>query len=405
MGAAASVGGQWNQSDIDRIRSVLSEIDTDKLTNLEEAKDQIRRLRRIIREKTLSDKDRIEEEVKEIRSVFTKIHDDSENIWDTYEKRETVGFGLCGAVFVVQEKSTKQKFAMKSVYKKHLKLLSDFRSEIKLLSTLDHPNVIKLYEAWETKKQIFIILEYCDGGDLFDSLAENDSYSENDAAHLFRQMLRAIHYCHEHANITHRDIKLENFLFCNSGKNDGSTQDQVLKLIDFGLSKKFVSNGIARMRSTVGTSYYVAPEVLRKRPYTNKCDMWSLGVVLFMLLSGKSPFLADTEAEILNAAIRADVQFVRVSLSLSFSLSSQHFVLQVPEDWEGVSESAKSLVRSLLVLDAEKRPTASEALKHPWLRDSASPFPIKPKSVIYDSLKEFSSFSMFKKSRHRYDCI
>ena len=97
-----------------------------------------------------------------------------------------------------------------------------------------------------------------------------------------------------------------------------------------------------------------------------------------MLRSGKSPFLADTEAEILNAAIRADIQFV-------------------PEDWEGVSESAKNLVRSLLVLDAEKRPTASEALKHPWLRDSASPFPIKPKSVIYDSLKEFSSFSMFKK--------
>ena len=168
---------------------------------------------------------------------------------------------------------------------------------------------------------------------------------------------------------------MENFLFCKSGNG---TQDQVLKLIDFGLSKRFVSNGIARMRSTVGTSYYVAPEVLRKRPYTNKCDMWSLGVVLFMLLSGKSPFLADTEAEILNAAIRADVQFV-------------------PEDWVGVSESAKNLVCSLLVLDPEKRPTASEALNHPWLRDSASPFPLKPKSIIYDSLKEFSSFSMFKK--------
>ncbi len=121
MGAAASVGGQWNQSDIDRIRSVLREIDDDKLTSLEEAKRQISRLRRILQERVEKREeeaeDRIEEvEVKEIRSVFTKIHGDSENIWDTYEKRETVGFGLCGAVYVVQEKSTKQKFAMKSVY-------------------------------------------------------------------------------------------------------------------------------------------------------------------------------------------------------------------------------------------------------------------------------------------------
>jgi len=233
---------EYDEKDIDEIRKILYEERGDEENLLSETKDRIQRVRQFLRTRVVKegDEEQTQEVVKEIRSAFTKIHDESENIWDTYEKKETVGFGLCGAVFVVKEKSTGQKFAMKSVLKKHLKLLSDFRSEIKLLTTLDHPNVIKLYEAWETKKRIFIILEYCDGGDLFDSLAENDSYSEQDAAHIFRQMLRAIHYCHEHAGITHRDIKLENFLFCNrnSSSHCNDPQDQVLKLIDFGLSKR-----------------------------------------------------------------------------------------------------------------------------------------------------------------------
>eukprot|EP00939_MAST-03C_sp_MAST-3C-sp1_P002116 g2116.t1 len=344
---------------------------------------------------------RKDEEPASFKSRMIKYHKNGDSIWKRYRKKETVGFGLCGAVQVVEDRMTGRRFACKSVLKKYVKLIHDLRSEIRLLQSLDHPNIIKMYEAWESKKHVYLVLELAEGGDLFDNLATNESYSEKDAAHIFRQMLSAINYCHERG-VTHRDIKLENFLFCKtksstdaegveSADSSGSEEDEddnndrestncsLLKLIDFGLSKRHVGCGIARMRSTVGTSYYVAPEVLSRRAYDNKCDMWSLGVVLFMLLSGKSPWLGESEPEILKAVAKGNYVFVET-------------------DWYGVSESAKDLVKKLLHVNPKERLSALEALQHPWMRNENSPDPLHaPELDVFNSLKEFSKFSELKK--------
>jgi len=302
-------------------------------------------------------------------------------IWKKYKPGRKLGAGLCGEVMGVTDIITGREYACKSVPKKHIKgekLIQDLRKEIQLLQTLDHPNIIKMYEAWETDKHIYIILELATGGDLFENLMEASSYSEATAAHIFRQMLRAIQYCHE-TGISHRDIKLENFLFC---KPDDKGKPS-LKLIDFGLSKRFVGSGITRMRSTVGTTYYVAPEVLKRKPYTSQCDMWSLGVVLFMLLTGKSPWPGVSEPEILMDVSQGRYCFME-------------------DDWKSITSDAKDLVVRLLNMNYDERLTAVQALQHPWMRDTSA-LQTEPLSSKLDgmkvlkALKEFSGFGELKK--------
>lgn len=304
-------------------------------------------------------------------------------IWKKYKQGKRLGAGLCGEVMKVTDMITKREYACKSVPKKHVrgdKLINDLRKEIQLLQTLDHPNIIKMYEAWETVDHIYIILELASGGDLFENLMEANSYSEPTSAHIFRQMLRAIQYCHE-AGISHRDIKLENFLFCKSEDDQDKTKP-TLKLIDFGLSKRFVGGGIMRMRSTVGTTYYVAPEVLKRKPYTSQCDMWSLGVVLFMLLTGKSPWPGVSEPEILMDVSQGRYCFME-------------------DDWQNISSSAKNLVIQLLNMNPLERLDAVKALKHPWLSRSHSIVRQASSAIdgmkVIKSLKEFSGFGELKK--------
>lgn len=401
MGAAASVSGgsKISAEQILRAKTVLQR---ENDGTLECSKEIIREMRKILRD-NISEKKTTGTNIKvpsileppSFKSRMIVYHNkDGDNIWEKYKKRNTVGFGLCGAVHVVEDRRTGQRFACKSVLKKYVKLIHDLRSEIKMLQTLDHPNIIKMYEAWESKKHVYLILELAEGGDLFDNLMRNESYSEKDAALIFRQMLSAIQYCHENG-VTHRDIKLENFLFCktpsdhdedndsiSSSEDDedgGNTSEGTLKLIDFGLSKRFIGSGIARMRSTVGTSYYVAPEVLKKKQYGNECDMWSLGVVLFMLLSGKSPWLADTEPAILSAVVNGKYVFVE-------------------SDWVGISDSARDLVKKLLCIDPNTRLTATQALAHPWMKEKKSQQPLRaPEINVFESLKNFSGFSELKK--------
>jgi calcium-dependent protein kinase len=157
---------------------------------------------------------------------------------------------------------------------------------------IDHPNVIKLYEIFEDKRYIYLVMEMCSGGELFDriyeKINEHKTYTEKEAARIFKQMMTAICHCHSN-KICHRDLKPENLLFLNKSDED-------LKVIDFGLSRVFGEKDHI-MHTKVGTAYYVSPEIL-KGDYDEKCDIWSSGVILYILLTGIPPFNGESDNDI-----------------------------------------------------------------------------------------------------------
>lgn len=272
---------------------------------------------------------------------------------DIYDTIRELGHGMSGRVYLVKHKVTGDLFALKCMDRSRLdpELLEYLRMEINVLQMVDHPNVIKLYEYLEDDKNLYLILEYCAGGELFDRLhAQRDSrYSETEASKLVFRMVAAVSYLH-HLGISHRDLKLENFIF------ESNEKDAALKLIDFGLAGKYATRtGIHRMQSLVGTPYYIAPEILNQPDigsggYTCAVDCWSLGVISYMLLSGTPPFKGKRDREVLQAVRRG-----------KYTLSGPN--------WDGrVSDLAKDFIRRLLVYNPAKRMTAEAALSHPWLQ-------------------------------------
>lgn len=219
--------------------------------------------------------------------------------------------------------------------------LENLRQEIRIMAQLDHPHIIRLHECFEDKKCIRLILELCTGGELLDRLHAQPAhkYNEQVACGYIHTMLTAISYLHEH-NIVHRDLKLENFLF------ESPSQDSQMKLIDFGLSQYFTENEI--IVSPVGTPYYVAPEVLTGA-YNNKCDVWSIGVIAFMLLSGTPPFYGKDDIGTLKSVKEGKLQF-----------DEKYF--------KSVSHTAKNFIQTCLTKKVSSRPTAKALLSHEWFQ-------------------------------------
>jgi calcium-dependent protein kinase len=228
--------------------------------------------------------------------------------------------------------------------------LAQLREEIFIMCQLDHPNIVRLEEVYESHSEIYLVQELCVGGELFDRLDEQPDYhyTEAECARLVKQMLSAVRYLHS-KGIIHRDLKLENFLFSSKAA------DSELKLIDFGLSKHFQFGEVHH--EAVGTPYTVAPEVI-EGSYDERCDIWAIGVISFLLLSGDPPFGGCGGPEPLWT-VRANI------LSCKYAFK--------PEDiWGLVSDKGKDFVRNMLVLDPKKRPTARIAQKDPWLKEWAS---------------------------------
>lgn len=169
------------------------------------------------------------------------------------DPKKVLGSGTYGMVFKAKKKGTKITRAIKQIPKKKVKNQERFQREIEIMSNLDHPNIIKLYETFEDDKNIYLVMEVCEGGELFDRIIERGFFSEVDARTIFTQIMQAINYCHS-KSISHRDLKPENFLFLT--KHD----DSPIKVIDFGLSKNFDHN--SAMTTKAGTPYYISPEVL-----------------------------------------------------------------------------------------------------------------------------------------------
>ena len=208
---------------------------------------------------------------------------------------------------------------------------------------MDHPSIARVIDIYEDKKKFYFVQEYMAGGGLFDSLIHNVGFTEHASAVLIKQILSAVAYLHS-KKIAHRDIKPENILFVS---NDALN----VKLLDFGNSRKMGEN--EAMSGVYGTAYYVAPEVLQGN-YTEKCDVWSVGVILYMLLSGNPPFNGRLDVEILNNVKQGSYEI-------------QGGV------WNEISDSAKNLIVKMLTLDPDQRITAAEALNHVWINDSIGP--------------------------------
>jgi calcium-dependent protein kinase len=228
--------------------------------------------------------------------------------------------------------------------------LQQLREEIFIMCQLDHPNIVRLEEVYESHSEIYLVQELCVGGELFDRLDEQPDYhyTEAECARLVKQMLCAVRYLHS-KGIIHRDMKLENFLFSSSAP------DSELKMIDFGLSKHFKFGEI--QHEAVGTPYTVAPEVIRGS-YDERCDIWAVGVIAFLLLSGDPPFGGCGGPEPL--------------LTVRSNILRGHYSFQPKEIWDLVSVQAKEFIKSLLVIEPYKRPTAREAQKNIWLKDWAN---------------------------------
>ncbi|KAF4699663.1 hypothetical protein FOZ63_002035 [Perkinsus olseni] len=214
-----------------------------------------------------------------------------------------------------------------------------------VMRMLDHPNIVKLYETFEDLRNVYLVMELCTGGELFERIAEVGNFTEKVAARLVRQMISPVYYMHSRG-VVHRDLKPENFMF----SNPRDVTEASLKIIDFGVSKRIAPGQVLRTRAC--TPYYVAPEVLSSK-YTNTCDMWSIGVIAYILLCGSPPFYGENEMEIIRRVRRGSFEF------------------DLPA-WTTVSTEAKDLIEKLLVLDPSRRLTAEQALHHPWI-DSLAP--------------------------------
>ncbi|CAN1343657.1 CDPK-related kinase 5 [Linum perenne] len=303
----------------------------------------------------------------------------SKHFGNKYELGDEVGRGhfgyTCAAKFKKGELKGQQ-VAVKVIPKAKMTTaiaIEDVRREVKILRALTgHNNLVQFYDAYEDTDNVYIVMELCEGGELLDKiLARGGKYSEDDAKIVMIQILNVVAYCHLQG-VVHRDLKPENFLFSTKD------EDSQLKAIDFGLSD-FVKPD-ERLNDIVGSAYYVAPEVLH-RSYSTEADVWSIGVIAYILLCGSRPFWARTESGIFRAVLKADPSFDEAP-------------------WPSLSPEARDFVKRLLNKDPRKRLTAAQALSHPWIKDS-NDVKVPLDILVFKLMKAYMRSSSLRKAALR----
>nr|XP_031535364.1 death-associated protein kinase 2 isoform X2 [Vicugna pacos] len=291
--------------------------------------------------------------------------------------------GFCGQFAIVKrcrEKSTGLEYAAKFIKKRQSQASrrgvcrEEIQREVSILRQVLHPNVITLHDVFENRTDVVLILELVSGGELFDFLAQKESLSEEEATRFIKQILDGVNYLHA-KKIAHFDLKPENIMLL-----DKNIPIPHIKLIDFGLAHE-IEDGV-EFKNIFGTPEFVAPEIVNYEPLGLEADMWSIGVITYILLSGASPFLGDTKQETL-ANITA----------VSYNFDEEFF--------SQTSELAKDFIRKLLVKETRKRLTIQEALSHPWItskgeirtpeQQKAEPAQLKTKRLREYTLKCHSS--------------
>lgn len=297
-------------------------------------------------------------------SVFSNVT--VQDFLERYEVGDTVGVGGFAVVKRGRDRETGEDVAIKVVDKsRYAAGDNSLEREIQVLLKVDHPNCIKLYDVYITPRKVYIVTELVSGGELLDRVTERGNYTEKEASAIIRQILKGVGYLHSHG-IVHRDLKLENMIF------QTDKDDSLIKIADFGLSKFFQAGTV--LSTMCGSPQYVAPEVLGVgdggSEYSPAVDMWSVGVVLFILISGYSPFDDDNDAVLFE------------------KIKSGNYDAEDPI-WENISAEGKSIVSKLLTVDSASRLSAEAALAHPWVQGTcfgsaaavAPPAPVAPEKA------------------------
>ncbi|KAH7427567.1 hypothetical protein KP509_10G049500 [Ceratopteris richardii] len=295
-----------------------------------------------------------------------------EDVRAFYTMGRELGRGQFGVTYMCTDKATAERLACKSISKRKLTNnddIEDVRREVQIMHHLTgQPNIVELKGAYEDKHSVHLVMELCEGGELFDRIISKGKYTERGAAALFRTVVGVIQTCHS-LGVMHRDLKPENFLFLSKAENSP------LKTTDFGLSVFFKPG--EKFRDIVGSAYYVAPEVLC-RNYGPEADLWSAGVLLYILLSGVPPFWAESEQDIFHEILEGKLD-----------LSS--------DPWPSISHGAKDLVQKMLKKDVKERLTIQQVLSHPWLRVDGEA-PDKPLDIaVLSRMKNFRAMNKLKK--------
>ena len=292
------------------------------------------------------------------------------NITKEYTFGKVIGTGSYGQVRLAVHRLTKQVRAVKIIQKAKVNI-NALLNEINILSKLSHPNIMQIFEVFDDNTNVYIVSEYCKGGELFDIISKKGSFTEKDACVIMKQLMSAICYSHQN-NIVHRDLKPENILM------DNDTDDLTIKLIDWGCAQTIKS--AKQSKQADGTAYYIAPEVL-KGEYDEKCDIWACGVIFYILLCGYPPFNGETDDEIYEAVLSGKFQFPE-------------------EDWGQVSQDAKDLIKKMLTKDPKKRISALYSMQDVWFKknEEKSEYDKKLAKKVLNNMKKFKKHRILEKT-------
>ena len=295
-----------------------------------------------------------------------------------YIRKKILGRGSFGIVYLVKQKELSRYFAMKVIKKisKEKEEEENLMNEIEILRKLDHPNILKITDFYPLKNEYNIITEYCQEGELFDEIKAHAPFNEPLAAWYMRQILSAVSYCHN-MNIIHRDLKPENILIVKRVKSGFHP----IKIIDFGTAKVFQKEKSEHM--LIGSAYYIAPEVI-SRNYSELCDLWSCGVIMYILLTGRPPFNGINEEEIMKKIKEGNYDLTKYP-------------------WGIISKDAKDLIKGLLQVNPKQRYNAKDSLNHKWfqsekIKTNKSVYGIKDRQVnkLVDNLMKYKSDNILR---------